>query len=280
MDNKQFLSLITRYLNEPFLEEFVEYYMAEGVDHIFVLYDVDSTIPINDNVKNNTNVSIIDSHNFKKKQQLYVNKVYSKIRKKFKWNILVDCDEFITSTDTHRTLRQELSVTYKNANCVKIPWVMMSSGGIEKDPDSILQNLTTRWNHDLKHPHPENWGKGRCRYSQIEVKCISKCDSFVSLGLHNPENPCLPVICIESIHNKPTNIGAFRSNFREKNIANATLLCYHYRIFSKESAQRKLLNNKLDGYKPNNLCKLLQSDHSDKEDMFMRNKSIAKFGHK
>ena len=67
MDNKQFLSLITRYLNEPFLEEFVEYYMAEGVDHIFVLYDVDSTIPINDNVKNNTNVSIIDSHNFKKK---------------------------------------------------------------------------------------------------------------------------------------------------------------------------------------------------------------------
>ena len=57
MDNKQFLSLITRYLNEPFLEEFVEYYMAEGVDHIFVLYDVDSTIPINDNVKNNVKFS-------------------------------------------------------------------------------------------------------------------------------------------------------------------------------------------------------------------------------
>jgi len=27
-----FLSLITRYLNEPFLEEFAEYYLAEGVN--------------------------------------------------------------------------------------------------------------------------------------------------------------------------------------------------------------------------------------------------------
>jgi hypothetical protein len=280
MDNKKFLSLITRYLNEPFLEEFVEYYMAEGVDHIFVLYDVDSTIPINDNVKNNTNVSIIDSYNFKKRQNMDVNTVYSKIRKEFKWNILVDCDEFITSTDPTHTLRQELSVTYKNVDCVKIPWVMMSSGDIERDPGSILQHLTTRWNHDLKHPHPENWRKGRCRYSEIEVKCISKCDTFSKLGLHFPDKPNKLFICMESIHNQPTELNSFYKNLREKNIANATLLCYHYRIFSKESAQRKLLNNKLDGYKPNNLHKLLQSDHSDKEEMFMRNKSIAKFGHK
>ncbi len=45
------LALITRYLNEPFLDEFVEYYLSEGVDNIFILYDIDSTIPISDEIK-------------------------------------------------------------------------------------------------------------------------------------------------------------------------------------------------------------------------------------
>ena len=64
----KFLSLITRYLNEPFLEEFVEYYLSEGVDHIFVLFDVDSTIPISSNVVENDKVTILSSSNFKKRQ--------------------------------------------------------------------------------------------------------------------------------------------------------------------------------------------------------------------
>ena len=67
---------------------------------------------------------------------------------------------------------------------------------------------------------------------------------------------------------------------REKDIDTGTLLCYHYRIFSKESAKRKFLNNKLDGYSAENYNNLLLSDYPEKEDLFMKNKSIAKFGHK
>ena len=63
----KFLSLIIRYLNEPFLDEFVNYYLSEGVDQIFVLYDIDSTLPISDQVKQNSHVTIINSLNFKKK---------------------------------------------------------------------------------------------------------------------------------------------------------------------------------------------------------------------
>ena len=58
------------------------------------------------------------------------------------------------------------------------------------------------------------------------------------------------------------------------------MLCYHYRVYSYESAARKLVNNKLDGYKGNMLTYLLESDYSEKEDLFMKNKSIAKFGPK
>jgi len=276
----KFLSLITRYLNEPFLEEFVEYYLSEGVDHIFVLFDADSTIPIVPNIISNKKVTILKSTNFEKRQTQDVNQLYSQIRNNFKWIIFVDCDEFITSTILTHTIRDELFCRYKNADCIKIPWVMMSSDGRENDPLSILQDLTTRWDHDLKHPHPENWRKGRCRYNEIEVKCISKCSKFQNLGLHNPMNVNSDVICIESIHNNVAQINAFYNNLREKDISNASLLCYHYRVFSKESAKRKLINNKLDGYKPNVLQYLLQSDHSEKQDLFMKNKSIAKFGRK
>ena len=54
----KFLSLITRYLNEPFLDEFINYYFSEGVDQIFVLYDIDSTLPISDQVKQNPHVTL------------------------------------------------------------------------------------------------------------------------------------------------------------------------------------------------------------------------------
>jgi hypothetical protein len=274
------LSLITRYLNEPFLEEFVEYYLSEGIDHIFVLFDVDSNIPISPNVIANNNVTILKSTNFKKRQTYDVNLLYARIRNSYKWIIFVDCDEFITSTIQDQTIRKELEIQYQNVDCIKIPWVMMSSGGRENDPSSILQDLTTRWDHDLRHPHPQNWPKGRCRFNEIEVKCISRCEKFQNIGLHHPNNPNQTIVCIESVHNKNTQVNAFYKNLRETDIEHASLLCYHYRIFSKESAKRKLINNKLDGYKPTVLQSLLQSDYSEKEDLFMKHKSIAKFGRK
>jgi hypothetical protein len=41
-----------------------------------------------------------------------------------------------------------------------------------------------------------------------------------------------------------------------------------------------MINNKLDGYKMQNLRFLMQSDYSELFDDFMKNKSIAKFGEK
>lgn len=72
----KFLALIVRYLNEPFFDEFVEYYLREGVDTIFVLYDVDSIIPISYDTQLNPRVVIIQSTNFKKRQIFDVNQVF------------------------------------------------------------------------------------------------------------------------------------------------------------------------------------------------------------
>ena len=141
----KFLALIVRYLNEPFFDEFVEYYLHEGVDTIFVLYDIDSNIPISYETKYNPHVVIIESRNFKKRQIQDVNHVFSKrIKQKYTWVIFVDCDEFIT-TVKHKetTIRDQLEHTYSNVDCVQIPWVMMSSNGRQTDPSSILQCLVS-----------------------------------------------------------------------------------------------------------------------------------------
>lgn len=275
------LAVITRYLNEPFLDEFVEYYLSEGVDNIFILYDVDSTIPISDEIKKNKNIIIHNSSNFGEKQMYDVNVVYSKIRKHFTWVVFVDCDEFISCKNLSLTIRGALETIYKDTDCIKIPWVMMSSNGIKEDPPSLLQGLTRRWNHDLRHVQRHNWSKGRCRYDAIEVKCICRCPVFPVLGLHHPNHVNnYKFICIDSVDSKTSPLNPFYKNLRESSIDRAVMLCYHYRVYSRESAERKLINNKLDGYKGNVLTYLLDSDHSEKDDFFMRNKSIAKFGHK
>lgn len=274
------LALIVRYLNEPFLDEFIEYYFSEGVDNIFILYDVDSIIPISEKVKSHKKVTIVDSTNFKQRQTYDVNQLFSKIKEYFKWVIFVDCDEFIsTIKNKNKTIREELETTFENVDCIKIPWIMMSSNGRVKDPPSILQHLVTRWDHDKRHPHPYNWPKGRCRYNEIEVKSISKCDKIKELTLHHPITT-QNITSIDSIYCNSCQLNPFYKNLREEDIQNAYFLCYHYRIFSIESAKRKMINNKLDGYKMQNLRFLMQSDYSELFDDFMKNKSIAKFGEK
>ena len=275
-----FLSIITRYLNEPFLEEFAEYYLSEGVDHIYVLFDVDSTLPVSDYVLRNQNITVIPSHSFKQRQTLDVNRLYQAIRDKTEWVLFVDCDEFISARKTaEHSICDELRTTFCNADCVKVPWVMMSSNGRENDPPSILQHITHRWNHDLKHPHPNGWAKGRCRYAQIEVKCFTRCSKFAQLNLHNPvENTTSDYVCVDSVRNTVAQLDPFYNNLRESDIQSAHMICYHYRIFSQQSVIRKCFNNKLINYQPKFMQDLLDSDHPDIEDNYMKRKSLVWFG--
>jgi len=275
-----FLSLITRYLNEPFLEEFINYYLREGVDHIYVLFDNDSTLHIKPHISNNPHVTILISKSFKQRQTHDANQLYQSIRNDTEWVVFVDCDEFISTRKfTNNTIRHELETTFKHADCVKVPWVMMSSNGRMNDPPSILQHIVHRWNHDLRHPHPSGWLKGRCRYEQIEVKCFTRCSKFRQLQLHHPIIPTNEhFICVDSVYNKSAKLDSFYNNLRENDIKQAFMICYHYRIFSNESTHRKCINNKLINYKPEFIKHLLDCDYSDMEEHHMKHKSLSQFG--
>jgi len=139
-----FLTLIVRYFDEPFLDEFVEYYLAEGVDKIYILYDITSTIPISQTISDNPKINIVISTHFAIHQLYDVNRLYENIRLTSEWFIFVDCDEFIsTKKNIQSTIRDELMTTFKDVNCIKIPWVMMSCNNRKTDPPNILQTLNT-----------------------------------------------------------------------------------------------------------------------------------------
>jgi len=53
-----FLSLIVRFYNDPFISEFVDYYLSEGVDMIYIVNDNDTVMNIPEIVLNNPNVTI------------------------------------------------------------------------------------------------------------------------------------------------------------------------------------------------------------------------------
>ena len=254
INNMVFLSLIVRCFNEPFLDEFVDYYFAEGVNIIYILFDTKSTIPISDKVKNNPLVMIIPSEtNDTIHENLWKNTniLYSKIRHTSEWFMYIDCDEFITTRKhSQLTICDELKTTFKDTDCIKIPWIMMSCNKRDKDPPNILQHIVHRWNHDKKHPHPTNWFKGRCRYNTIQVKCIFKSKIFNHITDHCPSIPSNggSFRCVDGVYNRPYALNSSYANLREHDINNALLICHHYRVISRDSCKRKYLNSGFSAY--------------------------------
>ncbi|MFK7802337.1 MAG: glycosyltransferase family 2 protein [Anaerolineae bacterium] len=254
--SKHFLTLITRCRDEPFLEEFVNHYFHEGVDHIYLIDD-NLNFEMPDSILNDQRVSVIkarswtdENNNFQYAQMLDVNLLFEKIRDESEWFLSVDADEFITTKkNPDRTIRDELLTTFKDVDCVKIPWVMMSSGGRDKDPSSLLHETVFRWNHDRRHPVAV-WGKGSCKYEMIEVKCVFKPENVVFVSTHYPiEFEGAKFAVVDSVQGRPAPLNSVHLDLRNKDIEVGYLLCYHYRIMSKESAIRKInASQKLKGH--------------------------------
>lgn len=273
-----FLTLITRCRNEPFLSEFVEYYLSQGVDMIHVIDD-QSSIDYSE-LQKHPKVTFHKAKLFTnyKTQLADVNQLYNQIRNTSEWFIYVDCDEYInTRKNPKKTIRDELKSTFKNVDAIKVPWIMMASNGREKDPKRLLVENVYRWNHDKKHPHKNNWRKGRCRYDQIEVKCIFKGSKFNKVSVHCPTST-QSYICVNSVNAEVEDLNSFYKNLREKDINSAYMICHHYRIVSLESCLRKIKDTKINAYKTK-LVNLLLSDHSEIIDESLKTKVISEPSH-
>jgi hypothetical protein len=258
------IGLITRCKEEPYITEFVNYYIDQGIDKIYIIDD-NSNRNIYNNIILNNKVEIIFDKNIINKNSVQI--LYNRIRNNYTWIIYVDVDEFITTKkNMSNTIKDELETTFKDVDCIKIPWVMMSCNSIKNNPKSLLEENIYRWNHDLKHINTKTKEhKFRCRYEQIEVKCIFKPKYFDNISDHHPLNPNNKHIkIVESINGTNMHLSPFYPKLREKDINNGFLLCYHYRIISIENCINKIKNNLW--YKKYTLNDLLSSDYPEIKD--------------
>lgn len=255
-----FIGLIVRCKDEPYVLEFVNYYTTQGVDKIYIIDDY-SNQQIYKNIINNEKVNIIYDNNIIDKNSIA--KLYTEIKNNFEWIIYVDMDEYITTKkNINKTIKEELETTFKDCMCIKIPWVMMSCNSITNNPESLLKTNIYRWNHDIKHINNNSKEhKFRCRYKEIEVKCIFKPKFFDTITDHHPLKPNCDVKIVESVRNTKQKLDPFYNKLREIDITEGYLLCYHYRIISIENCLNKIKNNYW--YKKYKLEDLLSNDYPE-----------------
>lgn len=285
-----FLTILLRVRNENlFLESFVKHYFAEGVDEIYILDD-SSTEPYPEYVVNHPKVHIYEARYFKSHHEKLIDAqiMYNQLlKKKTEWLMFVDADEFIlTRKNLGRTIREELESTFKNADLIKIPWVLFGSNGKDRNPKQVLTETTWRWNHDLKHKHPEDamkvWPHRKCKYDKIEVKSIFKTDKFNKLTTHCPSEPIGKINIVDGVDNIPNYMNEpeteiWYHNLREDSINRAYLVCNHYRNISKEQMEQKANDSHLPLYRVPNCVELqLKSDFSEIEDTVLKHKSIKR----
>ncbi len=274
---KHFLGLISRCKDELYVKEFVNYYLNEGVEKIFIIDDNSKDKNIYKDVINNNKVKIFYDKDIIKKNSIF--HLYKNIRNNFEWLIYVDLDEFITTKkNINNTICDELKTTFKDSICIKIPWVMMSCNSIQENPVSLLKTNVYRWNHDNKHINKKtNEPKFRCRYDKIEVKCIFKPAFFKKIADHHPyqiiKHPrpiFLKSRIVESIKKTKYTLNPYFENLREKDINEGFLLCYHYRLISVQHCLNKIESN--IWYKKYTLEDLLSNDCPELIDETIKNK--------
>jgi len=253
MKNKKFLSILTRCRDEFYIKEWVDYYLSQGADSIYVIDDDSEDKSIYDFASNKEykNVNIIyqkrNYENTNTAQQCKLdknspsNKIFrSKIKGNYEWLIYCDVDEFmVTKKQFDLTIAQRLRTVRENVNSISVPWVFMSGAKLSKNPKSVLKEVVYRHDHDKRHPHAVQ--KFRCRYDGIEYKTIFKPSEFKYLLDHEP----YPLKCnfngCDLTGGRLAN-GRFL-NLRSKDIENGEFLCYHFRYISDEQAKSKLISN-------------------------------------
>jgi len=265
-----FLSVLVRCKDEPFVAEFINHYLKEGVDFIYIIDDNSSLLYSSEVIANNR-VKIFYEKNIISKN--IASSIYQKIKTETQWLIYVDIDEFITTKRSfNNTIRDELEHKFLNVDCIKVPWVMMSANNRKENPKSLLQDTLWRWNHDKKHENNfTKIHKFRCRYDAIEIKSIFKPSKFNDIWDHHPKEPLHEIICVESVYGNASKVTPFYANLREKDIEEAYLVCYHFRVISRENSLDKIKNNIwYNGY---TIEDLMSTDYAEVYDETLKIKS-------
>ncbi len=275
-----FMIVVTRVRNENMmLRSFIPWYLSQGVDRIFLLND-NSTEPFEDWVLKHEKVEIQPVRKRLPEWSSVEQCLTRELRKKTRWIITVDCDEFInTIRNPEKTIREEMETTFKYVSCVKIPWLLFTRNKRVENPKDVILETTWRWSQDKAHRPPKPTKKFGCRKDIVEIKCIWRASHYKQMHCHYP---CKCVsnneIVVSSVNMEPDGVEPYRGTIykglTEKKIEEAFMLCNHYRIVSEEHAKEKCFEDSCTLYtnkhEENILENALLADYPDVEDINLK----------
>jgi len=170
------ICLVSIFKNEKHaLEEWINHYIKEGVDHFFLTDNGsdDGYIDILDKYIKNGTVSLnIDAERYQQVKHLnfYIDHV-----KKYDWVIVVDLDEFLYARKNYNTIKQYLSSLNNDIIQIYIPWKVFGSDGHVNQPENIIHYFLKREIYD------------NCRL--INGKCITQTKNLIDINIHqSPTN--------------------------------------------------------------------------------------------
>lgn len=183
-----FLGLLAIFKNESaILAEWIDHYIAEGVDHFFLINN-GSTDNFHDEltpfIKKNI-ITVINDDSRWVQVELY-NKYFEKYSKNFEWFILCDLDEFIYSRRKYSTIKQFLSSLSRKTGMVQIPWKMFGSSGYKDQPANVVKSFIKRANYN-----------GHKKATMLDKKQIF-CKSIIRTS------------CVENLHVHFSSIGRYQ----------------------------------------------------------------------
>jgi hypothetical protein len=152
------------------LEEWINHYTKEGVDHFFLTDNGsdDGYIDILDKYIKNGTVSLNinpERHQQVEHLNFYINQV-----KQYDWAIVVDLDEFLYARKNYSTIKQYLSSLHKNINQIYIPWKMFGSNGHVNQTENIIHYFLKRNIYDNR--------------VLINGKCITRTKKLKKIDIH------------------------------------------------------------------------------------------------
>ena len=179
---KHFLSILAIFRNEEHvLDEFIQHHIKQGVDH-FYLIDNDSDDSSREILKKyDSIVTIRDEKIFGNRdpdEEVKVIRAQYRGYNKFiphintKWLLPIDLDEFMYARNGYSTIKEYLKKNGKSVDQILVRPKQFTSGGLIKQPKSVIDGFTKRWDHD-------KFGVDLCkpivRFSKLDIIKINYC---------------------------------------------------------------------------------------------------------
>jgi glycosyltransferase involved in cell wall biosynthesis len=215
------LCLVSIFKNEShILEEWIEHYLKQGVDRIFLTDNgsTDQYMHILEKYISERKVSL-NINDTKHAQIEHLNHFFDEI-KTYDWVIVCDLDEFIYARNGFGKIKDYISQLEENVHQVHIPWKLFGSNGHIQQPSLVIPNFLTRMHcPDVR---------------TINCKCITRTRAIVRIYQHDCHTTSYQSNFFESDGSLlQTHHNSF-SNISEDILKNCYLHLNHYAIQSWE----------------------------------------------